>query len=294
MQPETRVRAGSVTKTFTAVVVLQLVAEHKLALADSVEKWLPGVFSNGARITIRELLNHTSGIFNYTRDPAVRRTWGTDRVPKPARLVAIAAEHPPDFEPGTGWSYSNTGYQALGLIIEKATGQTLRSEMERRIFAPLALAATDLIPARDIPGPHAKGYYLYRQQPRIDVTRTTFGSWADGALVSNAVDIARFYRALFAGRLLPPAMLSEMKQTVETGGFPDGDRAGLGIFRTHLPCGIAWGNSGGVAGFLSKVLVSPDARRVVVFMTNGFLDEGPETQMALDEAAADAYCARRG
>ena len=103
MKVGTRVRVGSVTKTFTAVVVLQLVAEERLSLADNLEQWLPGVFRDGSQITIRQLLNHTSGIFNYTRDPGVRATWGTDSVPSPAELVAIAASYPLDFPPGTGW-----------------------------------------------------------------------------------------------------------------------------------------------------------------------------------------------
>ncbi len=291
MEPGTRVRAGSVTKTFTAVVALQLVAEGRLSLEDTVEHWLPGVLPDGWRITIRELMNHTSGIFNYTRDPFVRSTWGTDNVPSPAELVAIAAGYPLDFEPGTGWRYSSTGYQVLGLIIEKATGRSLRDELAARIFRPLHLRATDLVPGRDIPGPHGQGYYVYFEDPRIDVTRTTFGSWADGAIVSNAFDLARFYRALFRGELLDPQMMRALKTTVETGGFPDGERAGLGIFRTHLSCGWTWEHSGGVAGFLTKVLASSDGHRVVVFVTNGFLDEGPDTQMALDAAAEEALCA---
>jgi D-alanyl-D-alanine carboxypeptidase len=291
MEVETRVRAGSTTKTFTAVVTLQLVAEGKLSLGDTVEQWLPGLLPDGSRITIRELLNHTSGLFNYTRDPFVRSTWGTDNVPSPAELVAIAAGYPLDFDPGTGWRYSNTGYQVLGLIIERVTGRSLREEMAARIFRPLGLGATDLVPERDIPGPHAQGYYLYTQDPRIDVTRTTFGQWADGAIVSNAPDLARFYRALFRGELLTPQMMVALKATVETGGFSDGEQAGLGIFRTHLSCGWAWENSGGVAGFLAKVLASGDGHRVVVFVTNGFLDEGPDTQLALDGAAEEAFCA---
>lgn len=292
MEVGTRIRVGSVTKTFTAVVVLQLAEEGRLSLDDTVEQWVPGVFPDGSRITVRELLNHTSGIFNYTRDPFVRSTWGTDDVPSPLELVAIAAGYPLDFDPGTEWRYSSTGYQVLGLLIESVTGHSLRSELATRIFDPLQLSATDLVPGRDIPGPHAQGYYLYHEDPTIDVTRTTFGSWADGAIVSNTSDLATFYRALFRGELLGPSMMRALKTTVATGGFPDGERAGLGIFRSHLSCGWVWSHSGGVAGFLTKVLVSDDGHRVVVFVTNGFLDEGPETQMAMDAAAEDAFCAR--
>ena len=290
LRPDARVRVGSTTKTMTAVVVLQLVQEGRFQLDEDAHSLLPGLLPDGPPITIRELLNHTSGLFNYTRDPGVRATWGTDDVPGPLELVQIAAAYGLDFDPGTAWEYSNTNYQVLGLIVEKVTGESLAGELSRRIFVPLGLRATALDPGRDISGPHAHGYYLYRDAPPIDETRTTFGAWADGGVVSNARDLGRFYSALFQGRLLSPRMMSELETTVETGGFPDGDEAGLGLFRTTLRCGDAWSMSGGSAGFLAKVLVSGDGSRVVAFVTNGFLDDGPETQQALDSGAADAFC----
>ena len=295
MRPGTRFRIGSVTKTFTAVVVLQLVGEGKLRLSDPVERWLPGLVPSGGEITVRELLNHTSGLFDYVHDPGVRATWGTDDVPPPARLVAIAAAHGLDFPPGTRWEYSSTNYQVLGLLVERVTGEPFATVLQRRILRPLGLSATALVPGRDIAGPHANGYYVYTDgTPRINVTRTTFGAWADGAIVSSARDLARFYSALLRGKLLRPAQLAAMKRTVATGGSSDGDAAGLGIFRIGTRCGRAWGHTGGTAGFLTKVLASADGRRVAVFATNGLVDEGPVTQPLLDAAAETAFCSRIG
>lgn len=294
MPKAARFRAASVTKTFTAAVVLRLVADGKLSLDDTVEQWLPRSVPEASKITIRQLLNHTSGLFNYTRDPTVRATWGTDRVPSPRELVRIAASHGLDFAPGSAWEYSNTNYQLLGLIVERVTGRALADEVERVIVAPLHLSSTALDPSRDIRGRHVSGYYVYANRPAVDETRTTLGGWADGGLVSSVQDIGRFYRALFRGQLLPPQQLAELKTTVATGGFPDGDGAGFGIFRAQLRCGPAWTNSGGTAGFLTKVIVSDDGNRVVVIATNGLRDDGTQTQQAIDAAGQAAFCHGRG
>jgi D-alanyl-D-alanine carboxypeptidase len=175
LKPKTRMRArdrfrvGSITKTFVATVALQLVGERRLALEDTVERWLPGVVPDGERITVRQLLNHTGGLFDFGGDgdfvtQAVRdplRVW------RPREIVAIATAHPPTFAPGAGWSYSDTNYVVLGLIVEAATGHPLAGELRRRIFVPRRLRATTLPAAPGIAGRHAHGYFLW---PRQDVT----------------------------------------------------------------------------------------------------------------------------
>ena len=133
-----RVRVGSLTKTFVATVVLQLVAQHVLSLSDTVGRWLPGLVRNGASITIQELLQHTSGIYSYTNDPGFQRALATDptRVWRPTELVRIAVTHPLLFPPGTSFAYSNTDYVLLGMIIQAATGQSADQELQARIFRP--------------------------------------------------------------------------------------------------------------------------------------------------------------
>lgn len=199
MRAGDRFRVGSITKTFVATVVLQLIGERTLALDDTVEHWLPGVVPNGRHITVRQLLSHTSGLFDYGGDrkfvaEAYRhplKNW------TPRQIVAIATAHKPRFAPKAGWSYSDTNYYALGLIVEAATGHSLALELRHRIIVPLRLRATSFPNAPDINGRYAHGYFL---RPLQDVSvGSPSVQWAAGALVSNADDLARFFRALLAG-----------------------------------------------------------------------------------------------
>ena len=209
-----------------ATVVLQLVGEGRLSLSDTVERWLPGILPYGDQITVRQLLNHTSGVPDYTFEPLVAlyrgdrfRSW------RPRELVALIADRPPDFAAGTAWSYSNTDYVLAGLIVERVTGHRLGREVERRIFRPLRLRDSSF--PTDFPflrGPHARGYSLQLDdelnfvEPLFDITVYNPSlAWGSGNMVSDLDDLARFFRALLAGRLLPPALLAEMKTPVETG-----------------------------------------------------------------------------
>lgn len=176
-----RFRIASTTKTFVATTVLQLAGEGRLSLDDTVEDLLPGVVkgngNDGSKITARQLLNHTSGLFNYTADfPEINSVDGfqADRYTTwaPSRLVAIAVKHAPDFEPGAKWAYSNTGYILAGMIIEKVTGNSWQQEVTRRIIRPLGLRDTfapNTYPR--IPGLHLHGYSNFGNSgPTIDVT----------------------------------------------------------------------------------------------------------------------------
>ena len=208
-----RVRIGSLTKTFVATVVLQLEAEHLLSISDTVSRWLPGLVPGGADITIRELLQHFSGLYSYTNDPGFQQALTADptRVWRPTELVRIAVAHPPVFPPGTTFAYSNTDYVLLGMIIRAATGHSVGQELRDRIFEPLDLRDTSF-PYADphLPRPFAHGYVLGTAGP-VDTTVMS-PSWlgAAGGMVSTAPDLARFYTALFGGKLLPAAQLREL------------------------------------------------------------------------------------
>jgi D-alanyl-D-alanine carboxypeptidase len=142
--PDQRFRVGSVTKTFTATIVLQLAAEERLRLGDALERYLPGVVPDGTRITIRQLLNHRSGLANVTDNALwLERASGSPST-RPIDVLRFAASHPLTFRPGSRWEYSNTNYIALGLVIEKATGHPYRQELEQRILEPLGLDSTEL------------------------------------------------------------------------------------------------------------------------------------------------------
>lgn len=232
-----RYRAGSITKTFVATVLLQLEAEGRLSLDDKVEKWLPGAVRgnghDGRAITLRQLLNHTSGVFNYTRDDTFGRTYFLkdgffkhryDRK-TPADLLAIAMSHKPDFEPGTSWSYSNTNYLLAALVIEKATGHSYGAEIRRRVIDPLHLAATSVPGTRvTVPHPSSRAYSKLAESttgPTYDVTTLNPAlAYGSGEMISDSADLVRFYRALLGGRLLPPHQLKEMKTTVKADAAP--------------------------------------------------------------------------
>jgi len=265
MRAGDRFRVGSITKTFVATVALQLVGERKLALEDNVERWLPGVVPNGKRITVRQLLNHTTGLFDYGGD----RKFVADafrhplKVWTPRQIVAIATAHKPRFAPGAGWSYSDTNYYVLGLILEAATGHSLASELRQRIFVPLRLRATSLDSAPRITGRYAHGYFL---RPLEDVSvGSPSVQWAAGALVSNADDVARFFGALLGGRLLRTDLLRAMEAMITpTPGFS----YGLGLQKLRNRCGVFWGHSGASPGYVANAFNSKDGRRQVIVLVN--------------------------
>ncbi|WP_169985482.1 serine hydrolase [Microbispora sp. H10836] len=278
VKPDDHFRIGSSTKTFVATVVLQLAGEGKLSLDDTVERRLPGVVhgngNDGSKITVRQLLQHTSGIHEGDEGqetPADYYRHRFDIVP-PDALVKEAMRHRPDFAPGTSWRYCNAGYVLLGMIIKRVTGRPWSEEVDRRILRPLGLRNTS-VPglSPDVPDPHSEGYDRYPDGTLIDVTRTRAPYTADaaGAIISTTADLDRFYRALFGGRLLRPAELDQMKRTVATDAkvrqaFP-GARYGLGLFSIPLSCGgNYWGHGGDIVGFMTRNGFSEDGRRGVV------------------------------
>ena len=202
-RPSDRFRAGSITKSLVATVVLQLAGEGRLGLDDPAERWLPGLLPAGDAITLRQLLSHTSGLAEYTSDPRVNEPFAQDRAFRwrPRALAEIAATLPPTAAPGAEWSYANTNYLLLGLIVEQVTGQPLRRVLRNRILTPLRLKATSFPDGPRIGGRHLHGF-IPEDGRLLDVTAYSPSSvWAAGALVSTTRDIATFYRALLGGRL---------------------------------------------------------------------------------------------
>ncbi|WP_210585269.1 serine hydrolase [Streptomyces sp. GESEQ-35] len=307
VRPGDRFRIASASKTFVATVVLQLAGEGRLSLDDTVEDWLPGVVAgngnDGGRITVRQLLQHTSGLFNYTADLPVlatvdgfeagRYTTWTDE-----QLVAIAMRHKPDFEPGTKWSYSNTGYILAGMIIKKATGHSWQQEVTRRIIEPLHLRSTSAPTTETrIRGRHLHGYSDFGDSgATIDVTEfNPTAAGAAGAMISTTADLTRFYQALLGGHLLRPAELKAMKTTVPT---PDldvvwpGAGYGLGLMRIPLSCGGAYySHPGDFPGYTTRDGVSADGRRVVVLATTGDGAADLSTEHAQNKLIDGELCA---
>jgi D-alanyl-D-alanine carboxypeptidase len=290
MRPGDQTRVGSITKTFMATIALQLVAEHRLRLDDSVEHWLPGVVPGGDGITVRMLLNHTSGIFNYTDDSAFVETLLSDphRAWAPRELVAVATAHPPVFAPGQGWSYSNTGYVLVGLILERITHRPVQDLVARRITGPLHLRDTYFATTPRFRGSSAHGYLSpeLTGEGWLDTWDwTPTWAWTAGAMVSNAHDLGVFYRALLGGRLLRPAQLAQLRTGVAAAG---GLTYGLGIYQIQTTCGPAWGHDGSVPGYRSFAFTDVTGRRSVALLLNSEL--GETDSAALNGALNAALC----
>jgi D-alanyl-D-alanine carboxypeptidase len=303
--PDGRVRVASTVKAFSATVALQLVGEGRLRLDDPVERWLPGVVrgngNDGRRITVRHLLQQTSGIHDDIPDHTTEADFQRHRydVYPPEQLVARAMAHEPDFKPGEGWGYSNTGYILLDLIIERITGRHWYDEVDRRIVRPLGLTQTfwpGYSPA--LPRPHARGYQPFETGALVDTTEQVVAD-TSSAVISTTRDVNTFFRALFGGRLLRPAQLAEMTRTVPVG--PDlaaimpGARYGLGIFQRPLPCGgTYWSHPGGWSGYITDNGVTADGRRSVVLSVSSVLGNAPDDfvrqQRAADALVEGALC----
>jgi D-alanyl-D-alanine carboxypeptidase len=279
-----RFRAGSVTKTLVATVLLQLQAEGRLDLDATVDHYLPGLVRgnghDGTRITVRQLMNHTSGIFNFTEDAGfVKQVLGIDFLHTryddwtPQQVIALALRNPPQFEPGTSWRYSNTNYLILGLIVEKLTGRPYAEEIQRRVTGPLGMSAT-FFPGSDphVPAP-TRHYSTFTEDPGTihDVTELNPSwAWAAGEMVTNSADLNRFFTALFGGRLLRPAQLEQMTATVSTEGRLPRQRYGLGLIEYETTCGTkVWGHSGGIHGSSTQAFGTKDGRHMIALNFNG-------------------------
>jgi D-alanyl-D-alanine carboxypeptidase len=298
MRASDRFRVASIAKTYTATVVLQLVGEGKLRLSDSVERWLPGLVPHGDGITIRQLLNHTSGLADFEYDPTVLAPYLSGDLShrwEPRELVQIAVSHPPLFAPGTDESYSSTNYLLAGLIVEARTRHTLGGELKRRIFRPLHLRSTSFPTTARMPSPHAHGYLIIDKPPATDVTGLYPFPWAAGAIVSNAADTATFFRALLSGHLLAPKLLRAMQTTHAQKHFDiPGQRYGLGLGRYSTACGTAWGHNGAFPGYYVYNFTSTDGQRQAVIEVNADPSSvSKNTLLKSIRLLAKAYCSTR-
>jgi D-alanyl-D-alanine carboxypeptidase len=265
---------GSNTKTFMATLALQLVDRGQLDLDAPVSAYLPGVVPNGRNITVRMLLNHTSGLFSYTSDPDFLP--GLEKNPQHVvterELLDVAFRHEPNFAPGQGWSYSNTNYTLIGMILRQRTGRSLPELVRERIARPLGLTRTYFAdPRATNTGPgYAHGYAVkFGATPRTytDVSGLPIGGWggAAGAVISTQRELSRFFSAVLGGELFSQEQLRQMKTTV---ALPEGvgikGGYGLGLFKIVAPCGTVWGHGGDTLGHHSTAVASADGRRTAV------------------------------
>ncbi|TYB53525.1 beta-lactamase family protein [Nonomuraea sp. PA05] len=302
------VRIGSNTKTFTATAVLRLVAEGRIALDAPVAGYLPE-FGLDERITVRMLLQHTSGIFNFTGEyyedgtfapgiPATQagKEWVDNRFHtyQPEDLVRLALSKPARFEPGTDWSYANTNYVLARLLIEKVTGRTIAQEMQRLIIGPLGLTGTvQLTTETDIPAPHAHAYYRLEEET-VDVTRHN-PSWisSGGDMISTTRDLQTFITALVGGKLLPAELQAEMFTPESKASY------GLGVFVQPAPGGgTLITHNGGNAGFAALMFSLPDGSKTLTAALN-YVDDaamslGAAFQQSLQQLVQEVFGQQAG
>ncbi|WP_328957349.1 serine hydrolase domain-containing protein [Kitasatospora purpeofusca] len=287
-----RFRIGSVTKTVTATVVLQLAAEGRLSLDSTVEDRLPGLVRSGSydgrAITVRQLLQQTSGLPDHADAFADADVdWLRHHRFEPRELVEAALRLP---HPEPGWHYSTTNYVLAGLVVEHVTGRSIEDEISRRIIDPLRLHDTYWPgTAENIRGRHSHSYFTAERDGvpvRVDGTRwNTSAGGAGGALISTPSDVNRFLAALLGGRLLPAEQLAEMRSTVP--GDPERlgseGRYGLGLITEPLSCGGIWtGHTGSTrAGHHTVTAMAPGGRQATIA-----INESPTTDAAANVVLA--------
>ena len=308
-------RAGSITKAFTSTVILQLVASGRFGLDDSVESLLPGALPDGDQITVRQLLNMSSGLADYCSVPA--SPGGPDpcnpssaaersRAWAPQELIDIGVSAPRTFAPGQGWAYTNTGYLLLGMIIERVTGDSLAAEYRQRIFRPLGLKETRYAPDTvAMPRPFSHGYdVLAAGSFPEDITATSPTiAGAAGAAVSTPDDLETFIRAYLSGRLVPARLVREMK--IATPGSLNGtppsiplEKGGVGTYGLGLEhytwshsCGT-FGHSGSIPGYHPYTFTTADGSRGAAMFLNADVLE-PQGVIAANEVQRLVACRMR-
>ena len=302
------VRVGSNTKTFVAVVVMQMVQEGKVGLDEPIETYLPGLIKgegiDASRITVRQLLQHTSGLPEHTDYYFSSNAAALENIQHyiPARdLLDVALSKPAAFEPGTQWSYSNTNYIVLGMLIERVSQRPMGEQIDQRIIKRLGLSHT-YFPGngeKKIRGSHPQGYHINGEGKLEDVTEMDASlPWAAGAMVSTPSELNTFFQAVFDGRLLTQTSIDEMKKGVDTGS--GGMVYGLGLFGTPLSCGgTSWGHGGGIFGYETHNAVGPDGTAVTVAVTalssaiadqSNLENSAKEKAGKVDEAVDAALC----
>ena len=293
------VRVGSNTKTFVAVVVMQMVQEGKVGLDEPIETYLPGLIKgegvDGSKITVRQLLQHTSGLPDFEET-----LFGTTDVFQyryhyvtPRDILDSALSKPAQFEPGTQWKYTNTNYVVLGMLVERVSQRPVGEQIDERIVKKLGLSHT-YFPAQGeekIRGTHPQGYHLNGEGKLEDITEMDPAwAWAAGAMVSTPGELNTFFQAVFDGRLLTQSSIDEMKNgAVDASSYlGSGTVYGLGLIGRSLSCGgTAWGHGGTIPGYQTDNAVGPDGTAVTVAVTA--LPTAIADQSNLESSAKEKY-----
>jgi D-alanyl-D-alanine carboxypeptidase len=294
-------RIASIAKAFSGAVALHLVQECRLTLDDTIGRVLPGMPKAWSAVTVRELLNHTSGVPDYTKSEAFHKQAAEDPlgyVP-PNQIINWVRRDPLNFSPGSRYEYSNTDNIVVGLIAQQITHHSYGYLLSRYIFGPARLTQTSFPTRRiSLPAPFIHGYAVQPGKPPVDVTTflSPSGAWASGAIVSTPFDLGAFIRADLGGRFFGPAQRRQQLRFVRGSSSPPGpgsNSAGLGIFRYRTHCGTVYGHTGNFPGYVQWAAATADGRRSVTTSLNIAAPKGVLLAQ-LRSVQASAVCALLG
>lgn len=282
MMAADRMLAGSVGKTFAAATALQLIKEGRIGLDDKIEKYLGteewfSRLPNAKQITVRQLMNHTSGLVRYEFKEQFTKdlTANPEKSWKPAELVAYLLDEKPPFAAGESWDYSDTNYIVLGMIIEKVTGRRFYEEANRRLLKPLKL--TNTIPQD---GPRLKGVvqgYVGPNNPFGGTDAMMVNGkfainpqfeWTGGGYASTAQDLARWAKMIYEGKAYSPDLLPEVLKGVSAPMLGRETKYGLGVIMRKTTLGPSYGHSGFFPGYMTDMMYFPEHRVAVAVQVN--------------------------
>jgi D-alanyl-D-alanine carboxypeptidase len=277
-------RLASVSKAFNGATALSLVARRVLRLEDTVGKWLPDLPREWANITLRQLLNHTSGIPDYTKEKAFSKPVQASLLvaPQPVQLLSYIEKPEPIFTPGTEYKYSNSDNIIVGLMIEAATGRTYERALQRLVTAPFGLSDTTLPSDAELPRPFVHGYDRDDTGVLEDVSELVAAgwAWASGGVVSTPQDANEFVRRYVAGRETDSKTHTQQFQFIPGGSSeppgPGTNSAGLAIFRYETRCGTVYGHTGNTLGYTQFVSATADGKRSATVAINAQITPEPE------------------
>ncbi|HEY6084225.1 MAG TPA: serine hydrolase domain-containing protein [Nitrospira sp.] len=269
-------RLASVAKAFSGAAALSLVASGQLSLDDTIRQWLPDLPQTWWPVTLAQLLNHTSGILDFSREDAFVNAFraSIQVAPSPRALLAFIGGKPPSFDPGAQYRYSNSDNIIVGLMVEAAATQPYEDVLKSRVYRPLKLRGTSLPNDSDMPRPYVHGYDV-QDNPPSDVSRLFAAgwTWASGGIVSTPADATLFVRGYVGGALIDQKTRAAQFQFRQGGKSeppgPGMNSAGLALFRYEITCGTVYGHTGNTAGYTQFIAATADGKRSVVVSING-------------------------
>jgi D-alanyl-D-alanine carboxypeptidase len=305
MRAGDRMRVASTAKAFSGAVALSLVSKGKLSLNDTIGERLPGLPDAWSEVTLRQLLDHTSGIPDFSQDEDYRKAVfaSLKKAPPPKKLLTYFYDDKLLFGPGSKYHYSNTDNVVVALMVESATKRSYESQLRERVYEPLGLKNTTLPKGPNLKVPYIHGYDNDpEEQPPEDYSEVVAAgwSWASGGIVSTPADLNTFIRGYVGGNLFDRRTRAKQRRVLEGGSSeppgPGYNSAGLAVFRYQTSCGTMWGHTGNTLGYTQFMAASPDGRRSVVVSVNEQLtpiprEGAPGAFEALRRAEDRAVCA---